>query len=100
MNFAKQHDSFSVKHLLDLYLQEKLNLEPGFQRASVWTKKDQLALIDTILRQMPLPNLFAGGGAARGISGPGNAGYLAGNGLLAATALGRLAGKAAAKLVG
>ncbi len=47
-----------------------------------------------------LPNLFAGGGAARGISGPGNAGYLAGNGLLAATALGRLAGQAAAKLVG
>lgn len=48
----------------------------------------------------PLPNLFAGGGAARGISGPGNSGYLAGNGLLAATALGRLAGKAAAQLVG
>jgi fumarate reductase flavoprotein subunit len=47
----------------------------------------------------PLPNLFAGGGAARGISGPGNSGYLAGNGLLAATALGRLAGQAAAKLV-
>ncbi|MSO99076.1 MAG: FAD-dependent oxidoreductase [Rhodospirillaceae bacterium] len=47
----------------------------------------------------PLPNLFAGGGAARGISGPGNSGYLAGNGLLAATALGRLAGRAAAALV-
>jgi fumarate reductase flavoprotein subunit len=47
----------------------------------------------------PLPNLFAGGGAARGISGPGNSGYLAGNGLLAATALGRLAGMAAANLV-
>ncbi|MDX2225081.1 MAG: FAD-binding protein, partial [Rhodospirillaceae bacterium] len=47
----------------------------------------------------PLPNLFAGGGAARGISGPGNSGYLAGNGLLAATALGRLAGRAAARLV-
>ncbi|MBL8645385.1 MAG: FAD-binding protein, partial [Rhodospirillaceae bacterium] len=46
----------------------------------------------------PLPNLFAGGGAARGISGPGNSGYLAGNGLLAATALGRLAGMAAARL--
>jgi fumarate reductase flavoprotein subunit len=48
----------------------------------------------------PLPNLFAGGGAARGISGVGNYGYLAGNGLLAATALGRLAGRAAAKLLG
>ncbi|HUD95524.1 FAD-dependent oxidoreductase [Sphingobium sp.] len=44
------------------------------------------------------PNLFAGGGAARGISGPGANGYLAGNGLLAATTLGKLAGRAAARL--
>jgi fumarate reductase flavoprotein subunit len=44
-----------------------------------------------------LPNLFAGGGAARGISGPGADGYLAGNGLLTATALGKLAGRQAAK---
>ena len=44
------------------------------------------------------PNLFAGGGAARGISGPGSSGYLSGNGLLTATTLGRLAGRAAANL--
>lgn len=44
------------------------------------------------------PNLFAGGGAARGVSGPGADGYMAGNGLLAATTLGKLAGRAAAKL--
>lgn len=48
----------------------------------------------------PLPNLFAGGGAARGISGAGSAGYIAGNGLLTATGFGRLAGIAAAKLNG
>lgn len=42
-------------------------------------------------------NLYAGGGAARGISGPGADGYLAGNGLLTATTLGRLAGEHAAK---
>lgn len=44
----------------------------------------------------PFPNLFAGGGAARGISGVGADGYLAGNGLLTATTLGKLAGRAAA----
>ncbi|CAN5479126.1 FAD-dependent oxidoreductase [soil metagenome] len=44
----------------------------------------------------PFPNLFAGGGAARGISGSGADGYLAGNGLLTATTLGKLAGRAAA----
>ncbi len=46
----------------------------------------------------PFPNLFAAGGAARGLSGPGAAGYIAGNGLLSATGLGRLAGSAAAHL--
>ena len=47
----------------------------------------------------PLPNLFAGGGAARGLSGPSRWGYLSGNGLLTATVLGRLAGRYAAKQV-
>jgi fumarate reductase flavoprotein subunit len=47
----------------------------------------------------PLPNLFAGGGAARGLSGPSAWGYLSGNGLLSAVVLGRIAGLAAARLV-
>ena len=48
----------------------------------------------------PLPNLFAGGGAARGVSGAGAAGYIAGNGLLTAIGLGRLAGRTAALQTG
>jgi fumarate reductase flavoprotein subunit len=47
----------------------------------------------------PLPNLYAGGGAARGLSGPSRWGYLSGNGLLTATVLGRIAGQEAARLV-
>ena len=43
-----------------------------------------------------MPNLFAAGGAACGVSGPAAAGYLSGNGLLTAITLGRLAGNAAA----
>lgn len=43
----------------------------------------------------PIPNLFAAGGAACGVSGTGPGGYLSGNGLLAAVALGRIAGQAA-----
>jgi fumarate reductase flavoprotein subunit len=42
-----------------------------------------------------LPNLFATGGAAVGVSGSTAAGYLSGNGLLTATVLGRLAGRTA-----
>ena len=48
----------------------------------------------------PLPNLFAGGGAACGISGSADWGYLSGNGLLTALTLGRLAGTGAANLLG
>lgn len=60
-------------------------------------------LIDTdaqVLRadQSKLPNLFAGGGAARGLSGPSRWGYFSGGGLLTATTLGRIAGTSAAKL--
>ncbi len=43
-----------------------------------------------------MPNLYAGGGAARGISGPGCDGYMAGNGLLTATTFGKIAGRHAA----
>jgi len=46
----------------------------------------------------PLPNLFAAGGAACGVSGSGSDGYLSGNGLLAAVVLGAKAGAAAARL--
>ena len=44
-------------------------------------------------------NLFAAGGAAVGVSGSIAAGYLSGNGLLTATVLGRLTGKAAAEQI-
>jgi fumarate reductase flavoprotein subunit len=57
--------------------------------------------VDTLARVLradgtPLPNLFAGGGAARGVSGPASWGYLAGNGLLSAVVLGRIGGREAA----
>jgi fumarate reductase flavoprotein subunit len=46
----------------------------------------------------PLPNLLAGGGAARSISGPAVTGYLPGAGLCMAITLGRLAGRSAAQI--
>ncbi len=46
----------------------------------------------------PIANLFAGGGAAGGISGrSGGRGYASGNGLLTAMGLGRIAGRTAAR---
>ncbi|MDG2318850.1 MAG: FAD-dependent oxidoreductase [Rhodospirillaceae bacterium] len=45
-----------------------------------------------------LPNLFAGGGAARGMTGPTCSGYIPASGICMAMTLGRLAGRGAAKL--
>ena len=44
-----------------------------------------------------IPNLYAGGGTAAGISGDGPDGYLSGNGLLSALGLGLIAGEHAAQ---
>jgi fumarate reductase flavoprotein subunit len=44
-----------------------------------------------------IPRLYAAGGAASGVSGPEAAGYLSGNGLLTAVALGGIAGEAIAE---
>lgn len=46
-----------------------------------------------------LANVFAGGGSARGVSGPSCWGYLPAMGLCSALTFGRLAGRAAARLV-
>ena len=48
---------------------------------------------------MPLPNLLAAGGAARGVSGNAVWGYLSGNGLLSAVAGGAIAAKTITRLL-
>ena len=51
-------DPKTVQDLVNLYEKDLLNLEPGFQRASVWSKSDRAKLIDSILRNYPLPSIF------------------------------------------
>ncbi len=48
----------SILDLQNLFKLRHLNLEPGFQRRSVWTERDRAKLIDSILRNYPLPALF------------------------------------------
>lgn len=47
----------------------------------------------------PLPNLYAAGGAARGVSGAGDSGYMSGNGLLSAVVMGAIAGRSASAAI-
>lgn len=48
----------SILNLMNLYERGNLNLEPGFQRQSVWNDRDRAKLIDSILRNYPLPAIF------------------------------------------
>lgn len=83
----------------------KPSLEPPYHAAKVtgalFHSQGGLAIAPDgrVLRRdgTAFPNLFAGGGAARGISGSGAGGYLPGNGLLTAVTLGRICGGSAAR---
>jgi hypothetical protein len=44
--------------LISLYKENKLNLNPPYQRNSIWTINNQRLLIDTIRKGMPLPTFF------------------------------------------
>lgn len=48
----------TITDLVNLYEDDLLNLEPGFQRQSVWSGRDRAKLIESILRNYPLPAVF------------------------------------------
>jgi 5-methylcytosine-specific restriction endonuclease McrA len=43
---------------VNLHEDRQLNLNPGFQRESVWSDRDRAKLIDSILRRYPIPAVF------------------------------------------
>ena len=49
---------FPIKQLIRLYEKKRLILDPPYQRNFIWSKSDQEKLIDSILNNFPLPNLF------------------------------------------
>jgi len=48
----------TIQDFVFLYQNNKLNLEPGFQRDSVWTLSDRKKLIDSLLQNYPIPSVF------------------------------------------
>lgn len=55
---TKQHETKTVADLVHLYENGMLDLSPAFQRKSVWLLKDRQKLIDTVVRNYPLPAIF------------------------------------------
>ncbi len=47
-----------ISWLLDLYQSGQLDLNPPYQRRSVWTRKDKQFFLDTIFRNYPSPAIF------------------------------------------
>src|SRR5258705_11447420 len=57
-SISHRPENRTVTDIQNLYEDNLLNLEPGFQRQSVWSERDRAKLIDSILRNYPLPAIF------------------------------------------
>ena len=53
-----ENTTWTVKHLLALYRDKRIDLCPPYQRNDVWTTKAQKRLIETMLAGWPLPTFF------------------------------------------
>jgi 5-methylcytosine-specific restriction endonuclease McrA len=58
MAIRYESDQKTVQDIVNLYEKDQLNLNPGFQRSSVWRDGDRAKLVDSILRNYPLPSIF------------------------------------------
>lgn len=47
-----------ITWFLDLFDSEKIDLDPPYQRRSVWTRKDKQYFLDTIFKKYPCPAVF------------------------------------------
>lgn len=48
----------TIQEFVLLFNNRQLNLEPGFQRDSVWTLSDRKKLIESLLQNYPIPSVF------------------------------------------
>jgi len=48
----------TINEMVLLFRNKQINLDPGFQRKSVWSQLDRRRLIQSIASEYPLPNIF------------------------------------------
>lgn len=48
----------TILEMVRHFQHRELNLDPGFQRDSVWSKRDRERLVQSIVSNYPLPNIF------------------------------------------
>lgn len=52
------YQSFIIQDLLNDYLDEKINLNPWYQRRSVWTRAQKSYLLNTLFERKPIPAIY------------------------------------------
>jgi uncharacterized protein with ParB-like and HNH nuclease domain len=57
-SISHRPENRTVTDIQNLFEDNLLNVVPGFQRQSVWSERDRAKLIDSILRNYPLPAIF------------------------------------------
>ena len=58
MSLNRKINNQDVTYFLDLHRNGQLQLDPSFQRRSVWTDKDRRYFLDTIFRGYPSPSIY------------------------------------------
>ena len=51
-------EQYRIADFIDWHAKKLLVLNPEFQRRDVWTTSAKILLIDTILRQLPIPKVY------------------------------------------
>ena len=58
MAIVSTHGTKAVSDMVTSLRAGQINLDPGFQRKSIWTLADRRKLIQSIVAGYPLPNIF------------------------------------------
>jgi len=58
IRLKRESNTITLAMLWENYQLEKFDFEPGYQRESVWSDEKQSFLIDSILKNIPLPPIF------------------------------------------
>ena len=51
-------EQYRIADFLDWHKEKRLELNPNFQRGSVWTPAARSYLIDSVLRKLPIPKVY------------------------------------------
>lgn len=58
MALTTHHGQKTIHEFIEMFRSRRLNLDPAFQRQSVWSTRDRQLLIESLLEGIPLPSIY------------------------------------------